>query len=238
MVASILPLRLTGATVVKRGKPIVGPIDLELGQSGISMIMGPNGSGKTTLLKLMHGLEPPKTGEINWAVETEIAQQRQAFVFQTPVMLRRTALANIEYPLKLRRTNGSQAKQIARRWLARINLSEAGNRDAKMLSGGERQKLAIARALALKPDVLFLDEPTSNLDGQSTREIETLIAEAVSEGVRVVMTTHDVGQGKRLADEIVFVLRGLVHERADAVSFFKEQATAEARAFLAGDIIE
>ena len=238
MVASILPLRLSEATVVKRGKPIVGPIDLELGQSGISMIMGPNGSGKTTLLKLMHGLERPKTGGINWAVDTAIAQQRQAFVFQTPVMLRRTALANIEYPLKLRRINASQAKQIARRWLARINLSEAGNRDAKMLSGGERQKLAIARALALKPDVLFLDEPTSNLDGQSTREIETLIAEAVSEGVRVVMTTHDVGQGKRLADEIVFVLRGLVHERADAVSFFNEPATAEARAFLAGDIIE
>ena len=238
MVASILPLRLSEATVVKRGKLIVGPIDLELGQSGISMIMGPNGSGKTTLLKLMHGLERPKTGGINWAVDTAIAQQRQAFVFQTPVMLRRTALANIEYPLKLRRINASQAKQIARRWLARINLSEAGNRDAKMLSGGERQKLAIARALALKPDVLFLDEPTSNLDGQSTREIETLIAEAVSEGVRVVMTTHDVGQGKRLADEIVFVLRGLVHERADAVSFFKEQETAEARAFLAGDIIE
>ena len=238
MVASILPLILSDASVRKQGKTLIGPIDLAIEAGGITIIMGPNGSGKTTLLKLMHGIERPRTGQVSWAVTNTEARQRQAFVFQTPVMLRRTALANIEYPMKLQKIRHTAAREIALTWLDKINLRDAAARDAKMLSGGERQKLAIARALATGPDVLFLDEPTSNLDGQSTREIEDLIREAVSEGVRVIMTTHDVGQAKRLADEIVFLLKGTIHAQAKAVTFFSKPKTAEARAFLDGDIIE
>ncbi len=238
MVTSILPLHLSGASVVKRGKTIVGPIDLELGSTGTTIIMGPNGSGKTTLLKLMHGLERSRSGSVDWALDVHEARHRQAFVFQTPIVLRRNALDNVAYPLRLRGMSKSQANEKALTWLQRIDLEDAQNLNAKLLSGGERQKLAIARALAVGPEVLFLDEPTSNLDGQSTREIEALISEAVGNGIRVIMTTHDFGQGKRLADDVIFLLKGKIHERNAGDTFFGSPTTPEAKAFLAGDIVD
>lgn len=238
MVTSVLPLVLKDALVRKRGRDIVGPISLDISGTGVTVAVGPNGAGKTTLLRLMHGLERLRSGSVDWNCETLIAQEKQAFVFQTPIMLRRTVIENLVFPMRLQKKSKIDALAAAREWLQRINLLQAENLDAAFLSGGERQKLALARALSRSPDVLFLDEPTSNLDGTSTREIETLIKEAASSGVRIVMSTHDVSQCKRLADEVLFLYRGKLHESGKVNSFFTKPSTNEAKAFISGDIVE
>lgn len=238
MVSRILPLKLQKACVKKRGKTIIGPIDLEISGDGVTIIMGPNGSGKTTLLRLLHGLERIHSGAMSWKCETKEAIQRQAFVFQTPIMLRRTVFENMVFPLKLRHFSSQKAKTHAAEWLDRVNLTGAAHLNAAVLSGGEKQKLALARALAIKPEILFLDEPTANLDGTSTREIETVLRKSVQDGIKIVMATHDLGQASRLADEILFLYRGLLHDQGDAASFFKQPVTMEASAFIKGEIVE
>lgn len=238
MVDKILPLTLNQATVRKRCKTIAGPIDLEISGNGLTMIMGPNGSGKTTLLRLMHGLEMAGSGSVNWNIDTQEAQARQAFVFQTPRLLRRSVIENVTYPLKLHKTPIQEASKIAREWLGCVNLTEVSNLNAAFLSGGEKQKLALARALACKPQILFLDEPTANLDGRATREIETILKEALENNIRIVMTTHDSGQAKRLADEMIYLYRGKIHERGSTRQFFSKPKTIEVKAFLRGDIVE
>ena len=238
MVEQILPLRIHNASVKKRGKRIIGPVDVEISPEGFTIIMGPNGSGKTTLLRLLHGLENPRNGEAKWNTDLENARLNQSFVFQSPIMLRRTVLENIIYPLTLRGLDKQAATKIANDWITKINLATSGNLNARYLSGGEKQKLALARALATKPQLLFLDEPTANLDGSATKEIEKILQDAYKAGTRIIMTTHDMGQGRRLAEDIIFLYRGNIHETGSANSFFKNPGTKEAKAFLKGDIVE
>lgn len=238
MVERILPLSVSNAVVTKRGKTIVGPIDITIEDIGLTVIMGPNGSGKTTLLKLLHGLEAPKSGESRWNCTIETARLYQSYVFQTPILLRRSVLENVIYPLRLRGISRTQAEQQALHWLQTINLEASANLNARLLSGGEKQKLAVARALAIKPQLVFLDEPTANLDGAATREIEALLKQVKQAGTRVIMTTHDKGQAKRLADDIVFLYRGKIHEHQNAGAFFENASTPEAVAFLSGEIVE
>ena len=238
MVNSILPLKVENACVEKRGNRIVGPIDLEISPEGFTIIMGPNGSGKTSLLRLLHGLENPRGGSLNWNGTTNTAQLHQSFVFQTPIMLRRTAIENIIYPLILRNIPKDEALKIAHDWITKINLEKSAEINARFLSGGEKQKLAIARALATKPQLLFLDEPTANLDGSATLEIETLLRHTRKAGTRIIMTTHNIGQGKRLAEDVHFLYRGNILETSDANQFFNKPQTKEAKAFLEGDILE
>jgi len=130
------------------------------------------------------------------------------------------------------------ANSEAERWAARIGLEQALTRSAAVLSGGEKQKLALARALIREPEVLFLDEPCASLDGRATREIETLLLQARADGTRIIMATHDVGQARRLASEVLFILQGKLHEFSPAEVFFENAKTDAARAFLNGDIIE
>lgn len=238
MVSSILPLKIADACVEKRGKRIIGPINFEVSDKGFTIIMGPNGSGKTTLLRLLHGLESPRGGTLNWNKKKETAQLHQSFVFQTPIMLRRTAIENISYPLLLRNIPKGDALKIAQEWIEKINLEKSAQLNAAFLSGGEKQKLAIARALAIKPQLIFLDEPTANLDGSATREIEELLKDTHKTGTRIIMTTHNVGQGKRLAEDVIFLYRGNIVETSAANHFFTKPQTKEAKAFLDGDILE
>ena len=238
MVNKILPLALTDAVVKKRGKVLVGPVNWTVQGAGMTIIMGPNGSGKTSLLRLMHGLERPRAGNVTWGCSTALARKRQAFVFQSPVMLRRSSLDNILYALKLQKFPKTEARQTAAEWLGKVGLKDASDLNASFLSGGEKQKLALARALACQPEILFLDEPTANLDGSATREIEAILKNALGSGIRIVMTTHDVGQAKRLADEVMFLYRGTPHEFGPAQTFFSRPETREAQAFLNGDIVE
>lgn len=238
MVASILPLRMAGASVRRRGQRLVGPVDLEITPGGLTIVMGPNGAGKTSLLRLMHGLERAAEGTVAWAVDDESARPRQGYVFQTPTMMRRTVTASIAYPLRVRGTARAEAILRARDWAAKVGLGKMLDRPADVLSGGERQKLALARALITEPEILFLDEPCANLDGRATREIEAILRDARDSGTRIVMATHDMGQARRLGDEVVFLLKGRIHETGSAPAFFDTPRTEEARAFLNGDILE
>lgn len=235
---TLFPLTVRNAEVRRRGKRLVGKIDLTLGGDGVTIVIGPNGSGKTTLLRMLHGLARLHSGEIEWAFPIEKARQKQAFVFQSPVMMRRSVRDNIAYALKVGGASRKEARNRSEDWAARVGLGDALNRQATVLSGGERQKLALARALIREPEVLFLDEPCASLDGRATREIEAILTEAVAGGTRLIMSTHDMGQARRLATDVVFMLNGRVHEFAVAEQFFEQPDTEQGHAFLRGDIVE
>ncbi len=238
MVSPILPLQMRGAVVRRRGKALLGPADLDLSEKGLTIVMGPNGAGKTTLLRALHGLERLSEGQISWQLPFAETLLRQAFVFQTPVMMRRSVRDNLAYPLILRGSDKKQARQTATEWAARVGLSHAIDLPAPQLSGGEKQKLALMRALIRSPDIIFLDEPCANLDGRAIREIEAILIEAQANGTRIVMATHDIGQAKRLASDVVFLMRGQVIESGEASAFFAGPQTPQAAALLKGDIVE
>lgn len=229
---------LTDVSVKRRGKTILGPISLDLGEQGITMVLGPNGAGKTTLLKVLHGVERLSQGTLKWSVPEDEARSAQAYVFQSPIMLRRSVAQNLSYPLHLAGIPKAQITLKVADWAKRIGLAHALDRPAPRLSGGEKQKLAIGRALIRSPKVLFLDEPCANLDGRSTREIEALLHSAHGAGTRIIMTTHDIGQSKRLATDVLFLLNGKLHDQGQAPAFFSDPGTPETQAFLQGDIVE
>ncbi|MEJ6403831.1 ABC transporter ATP-binding protein [Yoonia sp. 2307UL14-13] len=230
----MFPLVVKDCGVRRRDKQVLGPVDLTLDEGGPTMIVGPNGSGKTTLLRVMHGIERISDGAVQWHDDDP---KRRAFVFQSPIVLRRSVTENLMFPLLLSGVGKVFALEDARRWLDRIGLHDWADGAANRLSGGERQKLAIARALITDPAVLFLDEPTANLDGQSTREIEALLQESAAAGTRLIMATHDMGQARRLAAEVVFMLSGKVHESGPSPRVFDRPVTPELAAFLKGDIV-
>ncbi len=238
MVEDPLSVTLRSAVVSRRGKRLLGPIDHTLASDGFTIVLGPNGAGKTTLLKILHGVERLSEGSVEWSVSAEEAHQSQAYVFQTPIMLRRTVAQNLAYPLKLSKTPKAEIARRITDWAERIGMSDALDRPAPRLSGGEKQKLALARALIRRPRVLFLDEPCANLDGRSTREIETLLLGAYTAGTRIIMTTHNIGQAKRLATDLLFLLNGRLQDSGKAPNFFTEPSTAQTKAFLEGDIVE
>ena len=235
---SVLPLSLRDVTVRRAGRAILGPLSLTIDAGGPLVVLGPNGSGKSTFLRVCHGITRATSGTQSWAVERSEADLAQAFVFQTPILLRRTALENVTYPLALRGVAKRDAETRACDMLASVGLSEMASLRASDLSGGEKQKLALARALVIRPKVLFLDEPTASLDGRATREIETILAKATNGGTKLVMATHDLGQARRLAQEVVFLLNGQIVETKPAADFFQGPETAAAQGFLKGDIVE
>jgi tungstate transport system ATP-binding protein len=221
----ILPLRLEGVSF----RDIIKPLSLELAAGPSTIILGANGAGKSVLMRLMHGLLHPSAGTISWS-----SAGRQAMVFQRPVMLRRSALANVAYALEVSGT--AQAEKIAMEALKEVGLAHVAQRPARVLSGGEQQRVALARAWALHPEVLFLDEPTANLDPGATREIETLIKAFDAAGTKIVMSTHSLGQARRLGDEVIFLHQGRVAERAPIDRFFPQPASPEAAAFVKGEL--
>lgn len=238
MVSNLMTVKLADVQVKRRGKTILGPINLELGATGFTVVLGPNGAGKTTLLRVLHGIERVSQGGVQWSVPDKTAQHAQAYVFQSPIMLRRSVGQNLAYPLKLIGLDKSEITKRVDDWGQRIGLGDMMNHPATRLSGGERQKLALARALIRDPKVLFLDEPCANLDGRSTREIEAILQETWRAGTRIIMTTHNLGQARRLATDVVFMVNGQLYEKASAQAFFTAATTAQARSFLEGDIVE
>jgi tungstate transport system ATP-binding protein len=224
----ILPLKLEQVSF----HGIIKPLSLEIEAGPSTIILGANGAGKSVLMRLMHGLLAPSTGKVCWSGTH--AWRRQAMVFQRPVMLRRSALANVRYALEV--AGVSDAERMAREALAEVGLSHLAQRPARVLSGGEQQRLALARAWALHPDVLFLDEPTASLDPTATREIEAVIRAFDAAGTKVVMATHNLGQARRLGDEVIYLHQGRVVERASVETFFAQPATAEAAAFIKGEL--
>ncbi|MBX6375511.1 MAG: ATP-binding cassette domain-containing protein [Acetobacteraceae bacterium] len=235
--STILPLRVEGLRYAAGGHAILHGVDLEIAAGPPTLVVGPNGAGKSVLLRLLHGLLTPAGGRIAWAVPFDQARRRQAMVFQRPVMLRRSALANVVYPLALAGLPRAGRAARAREALARVGLLHLAERPARQLSGGEQQRLALARAWALAPELIFLDEPTANLDPAATRAVEAIVQDIAAAGTKVVMTSHDLAQARRLAGDIVFLHRGRVIEHAPAARFFAAPRAPEAAAFLRGELL-
>lgn len=234
----MVALRATGLHVRRGGRDLLGPLDLALEGAGCTVVMGPNGAGKTTLLRALHGLERLTAGTMSWGLPQAQARLQQAFVFQTPVLLRRDVLDNIAYPLRLRGIGRAQARARAADWAARVGLGARALQSAQRLSGGEKQKLAVARALIGEPAIVFLDEPCANLDGASIREIEAILLAAKAAGTKLVMATHQIGQARRLADRVIFLHKGQIITDGDAASLLHDPAHPMLRAYLNGDILE
>jgi tungstate transport system ATP-binding protein len=231
----MLPLVLDRVCFSVNSRAIIDRVSAEIGEGPRTIILGPNGAGKSVLMRLCHGLLQATSGTIAWRGAAG-GRLRQAMVFQRPVMLRRSALANIVYGLKLAGISMHERHLRARDVLEAVGLAGVADRAARVLSGGEQQRLAIARAWALGPEVLFLDEPTANLDPGATREVETLIGQIRAGGTKIVMTTHNLGQARRLGDEILFLSHGRLVERAPVERFFTKPASAEADAFIRGEL--
>jgi len=233
----MLPLALDNVSFAAGGRTIIDRLSLEIGAGPRTVILGPNGAGKSVLMRLCHGLLAPTEGRIVWRGQRDGRRPReQAMVFQRPVMLRRSALANIVYGLKLAGVHYRECELRARDVLDAVGLGDRAQQPARLLSGGEQQRLALARAWAVGPEVLFLDEPTANLDPGATREVETIIGQIRAGGTKIVMTTHNLGQARRLGDEILFIDGGRLVERAPVERFFPQPATAEAAAFIRGEL--
>jgi tungstate transport system ATP-binding protein len=233
----ILPVRAKGLAYSAGGRTLVGPLDFEVEAGPNTVILGANGAGKSVLMRLLHGLLAPSAGSVTWTdPDQERVRRAQAMVFQRPVMLRRAALANITYALELARVPRAEREGLAFEALESVGLRHLAHRPARVLSGGEQQRLALARAWALHPEVLFLDEPTASLDPGATREIETVIKAFDAAGTKIVMATHNLGQARRLGDEVLFLHEGRLVERASVEKFFKQPVAAEAAAFIKGEL--
>jgi len=234
---SELPIALQDIRYVVSGVTVLDGVSLDFALGEPTALIGPNGSGKTTLIRVAMGLIEPTAGRVTWGGITNAPPRRRAIVFQRPVMLRRSVAANIEYAL-------SSAGVDRAGWLTRtdelltlVGLSGFGDRAARRLSGGEQQRLALARALARDPEVLFLDEPTASLDPAATKAVEDVIRAVVARGIKVVFSTHDLGEARRIAGDVVLLHRGRVIEATPATEFFTEPKTNEARCFVAGELL-
>ncbi len=235
---NILPLDLSNITFEAGGKKLIKNLSHRFEAGPRTVILGPNGAGKSLLLRLCHGLLQPTSGSIDWhGMDGDNPASHQAMVFQRPVMLRRSVHANIDYALSLRGWKRAARRQRIDKVLSRTGLAHLADSPARVLSFGEQQKLALARAWALKPQVLFLDEPTASLDPAATHAVEEVIEAIHEAGTRIIMTTHDLTQARRLADEVLFVHRGRLLESSDADTFFNGPTDNQAQAFLRGELL-
>ncbi|MDH3453476.1 MAG: ATP-binding cassette domain-containing protein [Gammaproteobacteria bacterium] len=230
---SIFPLSLQNVGYQKAGVALIVDISVTLHATGRTIVMGPNGSGKSLLMRLCHGLIRPTSGRVMWASEQRHAQ---AMVFQAPVLLRRSARKNVEFALQATGVKGSARRELAEEALRIAGIAHLGHRQARVLSGGEKQKLALARAWSIRPQVLFLDEPTAHLDPSAAYSIEQLIKTIDAQGTKIIMSTHDLSQAQRLADEVLFLHRGQLAEHANAAAFFEQPRTPAAQAFVNGEL--
>jgi tungstate transport system ATP-binding protein len=242
--ASLLPVVLQDVSVIANQKPILRDIDLEITRGTRTVILGANGAGKSTLLRVLHGLVKPSSGtalNVTSQPLTDVQlRAHDAMLFQRPVMLRTSAFNNVLYAaqqMSQTKRNGGAREQAVWEALRAVGLEEIADRPARVLSGGEQQRIAFARALVRQPDVLYLDEPTASLDPRSARQIEDCIQRTASAGMTIVMTTHNLALAKRIAENIVFLYEGRITETTPAARFFSQPESTEGRDFLEGEAI-
>jgi tungstate transport system ATP-binding protein len=238
MVPGILPLEVRRVSLDMGSQRLLDDLNFTVKSGSFTIILGPNGAGKSLTLRLCHGLLRPTVGEVLWrGIAAREVPKHQTMVFQRPMMLRRSVTANIEYGLRLQGMGRRQRRERIAEVLKLAGLEALAGRAARSLSIGEQQRVAIARAWALRPQVLFLDEPAANLDPSATRAIEGVLRAVHNSGTKIVMSTHDLPQAKRLADEILFLHRGRLLEQSSADTFFDTPVTTEAQAFVEGELL-
>jgi tungstate transport system ATP-binding protein len=228
-----LPVVFTQASLVAGKVTVLDRVSLTFAAGAPSVLVGPNGAGKTSLLHVAMGLKALTGGSISWGGRDSASPARRAIVLQRPVMLRRSVASNVDYALVGKEARGERIAAL----LALVGLAGLGDRAARRLSGGEQQRLALARALARDPAILFLDEPTASLDPASTKAIEDIIGAVSARGVKVVMSTHDLGQARRLAGDVVLMHRGRVIEHGPVQAFFETPHSGVTRRFIAGELL-
>ncbi len=236
----ILPLALEGVSLKRGDKMVLKDIHCRFDAAPArTLVIGPNGAGKSLFLRVCHGIVPADHGSVRWAGDAAplTRARAQAMVFQRPVLLRRTARGNIDLALKIHGISAPERRQRVEDALGRTGLTRLADTAARALSFGEQQRLALARALALHPQVLFLDEPTANLDPAAAHLVEDIVRGLSEEGVKIIMTSHDLNQTRRLAQEVIFLHRGRIKERAPAEEFFAGPKNDLARAFLNGELL-
>lgn len=235
---SILPLVVMGLGLDLPGRgAVLESVSFALERGGICVVLGPNGAGKSVLLKVCHGLMRPSRGTLRWSGGSNGILRRQAMVLQRPVLLRRSVRANVDYALRLRGMGPADRAARVQEALALARLEHVADRPARALSGGEQQRVALARAWATRPEVLFLDEPSTHLDPVAARAVEEVIAGIRAAGTTIVMTTHDLAQARRLADHILFLHHGRLLDQQTATEFFRHPRSEEAAAFLRGELL-
>jgi tungstate transport system ATP-binding protein len=234
---SDLPLVFEEVSLEVGSTRLVDRVNLVIAPGAPTLIVGPNGAGKTSLLRLCMGLVAASSGRITWGGRVNRAPARRAIVFQRPVMLRRTVAANVQFALAHAGAPRGTRHLRTLALLDRVGLAELANRPARRLSSGEQQRLALARALARDPELLLLDEPTANLDPAATRAVEDIVLQAAQSGIKIVMATHDLGQVRRLAGDVIFLVRGSVCERRLVTDFFDDPLMPETVSFLRGDLV-
>jgi len=233
----LLPLVARGVKFGINGRQIIKDVSFWIGSSGRTVILGPNGAGKSVMLRLCHGLLQPSSGEIRWGnLSIAAAREQQAMASQHPVLLRRTVRDNLLHVLRVKGVPRSERQALVDAALEQAGLAGLGARAARTLSGGQQQRLAIARAFVLKPKVLLLDEPTTNLDPAAARGVEELIGAIGAAGTKILMTTHDIAQARRLAADVMFLNDGRLLEHAPAAEFFTSPKDPVAAGFLAGEL--
>jgi tungstate transport system ATP-binding protein len=235
--ATDLPLMLEDVSLLAREVTILDHVSLTFAAGAPTMLVGPNGSGKSSLMRIAMGLNAPSSGRVTYGGRSDVPPVRRAIVFQRPVMLRRSAAGNLTYALAAAGMPRAERDAAALELLDRVGLGALSERPARRMSGGEQQRLAIARALAKEPEILFLDEPTASLDPAATKATEDIISGIAARGIKIVMATHDLGEARRIGGEIVLMNRGRVVEVADANTFFAAPKTDAARRFVAGELL-
>jgi tungstate transport system ATP-binding protein len=235
--ATDLPLILEDVSLLAREVTILDHVSLTFAAGAPTMLIGPNGSGKSSLMRIAMGLASPTRGRVTYGGRADVPPVRRAIVFQRPVMLRRSASGNLRYGLAAAGMKRAERDAAAQDLLDRVGLGALSERPARRMSGGEQQRLAIARALAKQPEIMFLDEPTASLDPAATKATEDIIAGIAARGIKIVMATHDLGEARRLGGEIVLMNRGRVVEVADTQTFFTSPKTDAARKFVAGELL-
>ena len=234
-----MPITATGLRIERHGRVLIDVQEIAVAGRSLTVILGPNGAGKSLLLRTLCGLVQPDRGRVLWGGASPARSQALSvgLVFQSPMLLRRSAEANIVYALRLAGVAWRERRARAQSALEGAGLAELAHAPARLLSGGEKQRLQVARAMSVDPDVLFLDEPTASADPASTAAIEDLVRRAAAGGTKMVLVTHDMAQARRMAEEVIFMNRGRIVERAPAAGFFHEPQSEAARAYLAGKIV-
>ena len=232
----LIPIKLRSVSFQKLGNNLIDNISLSINSKGITIILGPNGAGKSILMRLLHGLEKPSSGEVlfNGINLNNTIRLKQAMVFQNAVLLRRTVIENLSFVASLQRPK--QTSNL-NKLLQEVGLYEKKNLPARRLSGGEKQRLSLARALVSRPELLLLDEPTASLDPYSVQMIETLLIKLRNQNTKIIFITHDLNQARRLAEDIIFIHKGKLEAYQSARVFFNNPESKFAQAFVQGKLI-